>query len=315
MNEFNPFSLLNKIIKDVSRITNPKGAPVQNAQNVNPAPNPFGAQMQNVNLQNTLRQSVDFYTLQAQTMEHAQLLNYMKESLNLPKEIKDLITQVIQKQGQARGDFLSAKFDLAEFGAILSANAKDATQKIIQAMAEFSKQGVKDVSQLKELLILIGASVTSASADNNQALKNLLLLYLPFLPINQNSKDFDFEVNKKQKEAGGGEDDCIEVLIKTKNYGNIRAVLTKEQNRINIFVQCTEAFPSQMFLKLIEDEAQNHAIQTSVNFSKIKQEEKDAADVPAQSVQVNNSNTLINSAIMLVLHFVIKIIFEIDNSN
>jgi hypothetical protein len=40
-------------------------------------------------------------------MEHAQLLNYMKESLNLPKEIKDLIAQINQAQAGAKGSFLN----------------------------------------------------------------------------------------------------------------------------------------------------------------------------------------------------------------
>ncbi len=311
MNQFNPFSLLNKIIKDVARVNAPQNAPKPALEPA--SPKPFSAQMPQSDIQNAVGKTVDFYSLQTQTMEHAQLLNYMKESLNLPKEIKDLITQTLQ--AQFKGDFLLSKFDLAQFAGILNSNAKEAAQKIIQAMAEFSKLGIKDVSQLKQLLVLIGASVTAASAQNNQAIKNLLLLYLPFLPLSQNSNDFDFEITKKASEAGANEDDCIEILIKTKNYGNIRAVLTKEQGQINIFVQCVETFPSQMFLKLVEVEAQNHNIKTSVSFSKIKQEEDAQAPKEGQSIRVNNSNTLINSAIMLVLHSVVKIIFEIDNSN
>ncbi len=142
-----------------------------------------------------------------------------------------------------------------------------------------------------------------------------MLLYLPFLPLNLKPEDFDFEITKKPDDTGGSEDDCIEILIKTKNYGNMRVVLTKEQSQISIFVQCAEDFPSQMFLKLVENETQNYKIKTSVGFSKIKREEGKKTQETKQSVEVNNSNTLVNSAIMLVLHSVIKIVFEIDNSN
>jgi hypothetical protein len=44
MNEFNPFSLLNKIIKDVSGVNNLK---TPDAQNLKLPPTPFGAQMPN----------------------------------------------------------------------------------------------------------------------------------------------------------------------------------------------------------------------------------------------------------------------------
>jgi CRISPR/Cas system CMR-associated protein Cmr5 small subunit len=200
MNEFNPFSLLNKIIKDVSKLNTPQNAP----KHQGPAPQPFEAQMPKINMQNNFSKTVDFYSLQAQNMENQQLLNYMKESLNLPKEIKELLAKTLQAQmqGQFKGSFLESKFDLAFFTQILNANAKDATQKIIQAMAEFSKQGIKDVSQLKELLVLIGASLSAAGGETNQAIKNLMLLYLPFLPINPIREDFDFCIKQKPERNG-----------------------------------------------------------------------------------------------------------------
>ena len=101
----------------------------------------------------------------------------------------------------------SILIDLNEISSMIKANGKDAIAKLISAMANASKGGITDLSQMKDAARLINASVAAAAQnDNAQTMKLLMLLYLPWLPL-QEGVGFDLSI-ETAKNAGI---DCISV--------------------------------------------------------------------------------------------------------
>ena len=86
--------------------------------------------------------------------------------------------------------------NLSDVALMIQTNGKDAITKLITTMANSAKLGITDLSQLKETAKLINASVaTAAKNDGAQTMKLLMLLYLPWLPL-QEGVGFDLEMIK-----------------------------------------------------------------------------------------------------------------------
>jgi hypothetical protein len=141
--------------------------------------------------------------------------------------------------------------NLNDISALIQANGKDAIARLITTMASTAKLGVQDLSQLKETAKLINASVATASKnDSAQTMKLLMLLYLPWLPL-QEGVGFDLEI---EAGASGDESDSILVItITTLNYGNVVATLVLEtSNSVHVNIECAKEFPKDELLLRIE---------------------------------------------------------------
>ena len=80
----------------------------------------------------------------------------------------------------------SGLINLSQVAAMIQSNGKDAVAKLITAMANSAKLGITDLSQMKDTAKLINASIAAASQnDSAQTMKMLLLLYLPWLPLQE----------------------------------------------------------------------------------------------------------------------------------
>lgn len=199
---------------------------------------------------------------------------------------------------------------LTELSAMLQANGKDAITKLIITMANASKQGISDLSQLKETAKLINASVAVASQENtSQTLKTLLLLYLPWLPL-QEGTDFDIEIQKNQ--SGEEEDSILVITINTLNYGRVVATLILEtSNSVHVNIECSEKFPKDDLLARINQEGNNYSMQSVVSFSllEIKSEETEQAKA---SVTMSSMSE-INPYMLLMSHTIIRNTLMIDS--
>ena len=118
--------------------------------------------------------------LQAQILAQLQGL-----SLSNAKEMVN-----IQLAGQFQAslknlDILSnGMINLSEISILLQKNGKEALTKLIMSMTEASKSGITDLTQMKEMAKIINASIAVAAENNPQkTLKLLLMLYLPWLPL------------------------------------------------------------------------------------------------------------------------------------
>lgn len=238
---------------------------------------------------------------------------YLKDLMNLPKEMEEVLA-VIQNQvstPEETAKLLTKTVNINTLAEFIQANGKEAMNKLILVMSNASRQGMNDLSQIKDAMKLINASVSVASQDNpNQVLKSFMLLYLPWLPLRE-GVDFELEIESSE---GGGEDSqtSITILISTKNFGNVKVVLILLGiNSIDLFVTCSEKFPKDELLKRIKAETKSHSLQSNVTFEQ-KEVQKNENATPKAKVSMLQLNE-VNPFLLLMANAVIRHTIDLDN--
>lgn len=253
------------------------------------------------------------YDFKMNNLESANKSLYMKDLMNLPKEMEEVLV-MLQNNSKSAGDIskiLATNIDVSTLAELMQKNGKEAMNKIILTMAEASRQGITDTSQLKDAIKYINASVSVASKDNPSLIvKNFMLLYLPWLPLRE-GVDFDLEIENSSK-GDGGEETSVTILISTINYGNVKITIIQEaQNSITIIINCCEEFPKQELLKRINSESESHAIHSSVAF---EQNSAKPAEIPTRQAKVSLSDmNQVNPYLLLMANALIRNTIELDN--
>lgn len=322
MNQFGLGNFISKFIN--TTLSNPKSGADPNVQT---------GQSQGVNLQPPLQEGLMpnmlpkplpkafLNTLNPETMSQLRMNNlaslerslYLKDLMNLPKEMNEVLA-LVQNKTLASKDLtqlLTANIDLSQLNELIKQGGKEAMGKLIFAMAEASKQGITDNTQLKDAIKFINASVSVAGQENtNQTLKTFMLLYLPWLPL-QEGVDFELEIESSESEDGESEI-TLTILISTRNYGNVKATLILAAgNSLNIIVNCSEKFPKEELFKRIEEERKKHSVPAEVV---IEQNMKNIEQVSERQAKVSISNLKdVNPFLLLMANALIRHTIELDN--
>lgn len=237
---------------------------------------------------------------------------YMKNLMNLPKSMEELLVFVQNKAGTADATkLLTQNINMEVLTELLQQGGKEAMNKLVMVMANASRQGLTDVSQIKDAIKFINNSVSVAGDMNlEKTLKSFMLLYLPWLPL-QEGVDFDLEIEG----SSGGEDESelsITIMISTRNYGNIKVTLILVKgNSMSIFINCSEDFPKEELLKRLNVETKNHAIQSEIIFDQ-KPVKKSETDTPQAKISMSNLSE-VNPFMLLMANAVIRHTIELDN--
>lgn len=244
---------------------------------------------------------------------------YFKNVLNLPKDMNE-ITKYIQTAFQNQsGEVLQKNLanvdliNLSQFAQLFQLNGKEAVAKLISAMASASQQGITDVSQLKEMMKLINASVSTASQnDSAQSLKLLMLMYLPWLPLKAET-DYELEVSTSENKSEASES-SVTVLITTKNFGNLKAfIMCEKANNVMISINCSKIFPKDDLKKLLENDAKKNSIQSEISFSATDSQPNEQGELKAQ-ILMSNSNQ-VNQFLIIMANSLVKNTIEIDKNS
>ncbi len=320
MNQFNLGNFVNRFINN-SLLNSKRGTPNSHNSNINTEFS-FSNEIINQNLlQRAIKKSGMLKAFNFPNLAHLRMNNlanlerslYIKDLMNLPKEIEEVLV-ILQNNNAATKNLtklLTTNINLAGLAELLQKNGKEAMNKLVLAMSEASKQGITDLSQFKEAMKFINASVAVASQENpSQVLKNFMLLYLPWLPL-QEGVDFSLEIETYQNEAGESET-SITILISTVNYGNVKVLLILHGiNSIDIFVNCSGKFPKEELLKRINTESKNHSIQTNVAFEQ-KETRQNENDIRQAKISMSNI-TEVNPFLLLMANAVIRNTIDLDN--
>lgn len=337
MSDFNPLQIITKIASNVissrSIQTNaePSAGSALNSTLSNLSQN-FNSQFENSSTPAYFQPKPFIMSeeseLKLTTIEVEKKADYVKDLLNLPKDFEELINQI--STGTASSPVLSAKLanvmyfltaggkiDLSKLSEFLGENSKEAMQKLMMTIANISKYGANDVSNLKELMGLFSANVNITS--DVQALKTLLLLYLPWLPLaSRNENNLDFTIDIFDKIQGPDPDaqeniETVKILIQTENYGNV--IVTLEMNplgQVDIDVAANKDFPHKRVMELIKEEASINGVKSNVSSSFSKSaDKKDAIDYPSNNVKITASGA-ISPKLVLMSQCLIKIIIQLD---
>jgi hypothetical protein len=203
--------------------------------------------------------------------------------------------------------------DLGQISTLLQTNGKEALTKLIMSMTEMSKSGISDLSQMKEMAKLINACMSVAAENNPQkTLKLLLMLYLPWLPL-EDGVGFDLEVQSEQEENKES-DSILVVTITTMNYGNVKATLVLESsNSVQVSIECLPEFPKTELSLRLNKEQKFYSMDSVVSFNTEKPI-KTPQNQPQKTAVNMSQTTEINPYLLLMAHTLIKNVIEIDNN-
>lgn len=201
--------------------------------------------------------------------------------------------------------------NLNQISVLLQQNGKEAITKLIMSMTEASKVGITDLSQMKEMAKLINASISVAAENNPQkTLKLLLMLYLPWLPL-EDGVGFDLELQQKS-ESEDESDSILVITVTTINYGTVKATLYLESsNSVQVGIECCEKFPKAELQLRIDKEQKFYSMDSNVSFN-TKESNNNQQKIQSANINMSQTNE-INPYLLLMAHTLIKHIIDIDN--
>ena len=203
--------------------------------------------------------------------------------------------------------------NLNQVAELIQKNGKDAITKLIMSMTEASKAGISDLTQMKEMAKLINASISVASENNPQkTLKLLLMLYLPWLPL-EDGVGFDMEIQQKN-ESTDEKDSILIITVSTINYGIVKAtIMLESSNSVQVAIECSKTFPKEELNLRISKEQKHYSMDSTVNIeinNNIKPQNNSKQSATINQTQTNE----INPYLLLMAHAIIKHIISIDNN-
>ena len=243
----------------------------------------------------------------------AQIFNENDEILTdkLQAQILQNTAQNITQKDAAALIF-SGMINMSAVSEMITKNSKQAVTGLIIAMASASKHGMTN-EQIRETLSIINSCVTMAESGNPaQTLKSLMLLYLPWLPLNE-GVGFDLEV-----ETADGENESnasrLTVLIQTKNYGNVKGVFTlTTSNSVDILITCSETFPKTLLQRQLKEEGDTHSMSMTIDVEAIQPKIEEHFDKPETKVNLSATNEM-NPYLLLIAHAFIRFTVYIDSN-
>lgn len=249
------------------------------------------------------------YDFQMVKMDSETMLKYLQNLMKLPNSIEKFVNQLSNKNIDPKlasiliENMISTKA-LSEF---LNQNSTQAISKLMQTISQALKSGTSDVSQLKEILSILGAMQNSTNLNSN-SIKELLLLYIP-LNIPVFDKNIDGEI-KNEEESKAIKNSKLSILFETINFTNILITLNEFENDILIDLYSIESFPKNEFTRIINALSKEANISSLIEFKNKQNEE-------------NNNNTqnfkiisdgFISPNTLILAHLVIKTILKLDEN-
>ena len=235
----------------------------------------------------------------------------------IPLNAEQNMVMNIQAQGaRAQQDAVALMFSgmisMPDVSKLILQNGKQAVAALIIAMASASKQGVSS-EQIQETLGIINSCISMAeSGSPAQSLKSLMMLYLPWLPLNE-GVGFDLEITPQAGENDLN-DSKLTVLIQTKNFGNLKGVFTlTTTNSVDVMIICSENFPKKLLQKSLMDESSAHAMSTNIEIEEVQPKTEEPNETHETKVNLSATNEM-NPYLLLIAHAFIRYTILIDNN-
>ena len=244
--------------------------------------------------------------LREQIMQDSEAVDDMQTNQKTQGMTAEELTAFKQKLASQ----LDSNVNISRVSNLLQRNSKLAMNKMVTMMSLATSKGMGDITPLQDTINIINASVSATSQnDATQTLKNLMLLYLPWLPL-QEGVGFDLEIEQDKEEKQF--DTFIKIMITTVNYGNVNAVVSLVTgNSVDISITCSEKFPKEKLLKKLQNESKQYSMQSVIDFKKQSPQEQIDTETPKAKVNLSNVND-VNPYLLLISHAIIRYTIELD---
>ena len=244
------------------------------------------------------------------------LSSLFDETIPLPTEAQTVIANTQAASQKVQQDTVALMFSgmisMPEISKLILQNGKQAVATLIIAMASASKQGLSN-EQIQETLSIINSCISMAESNNPaQSLKSLMMLYLPWLPLNEGI-GFDLEITPQDGETDSN-DSKLTVLIQTRNFGNLKGVFTlTTSNSVDVLIFCSENFPKKILQKSLIDESSAHAMNTNIDVEEVQPKTEETNETRETKVNLSATNEM-NPYLLLIAHAFIRNTILIDNN-
>lgn len=244
--------------------------------------------------------------LREQIMQDSEAVEEMQTNQKTQGMTAEELTAFKQKLASQ----LDSNVNISRVSQLLQRNSKIAMNKMVSMMTLATSKGLGDITPLQDTINIINASVSATSQnDSTQTLKNLMLLYLPWLPL-QEGVGFDLEIEQEKEDKQF--DTFIKIMITTVNYGNVNAVVSLVTgNSVDVSITCSEKFPREKLLKKLQNESKQYSMQSVIDFKKQSPQEQIDTEIPKAKVNLSNVND-VNPYLLLISHAIIRYTIEID---
>ena len=250
------------------------------------------------------------------SLNEQQTVNMVKDLLKFPKQFEQLLVQLMTETKlsgkQTAILLLASNMNLPQLSEVLKNSSKEALSNLYKMLANYNQLGVsikdEQISHLTKLISFVSAS----SCSDVQSLKTTMLMYLPWLPLN-NPDVLKLEISSNTDEDGNAFGiDSVGVLLSTLNYGNLQAQIIKtDEDGIKIEVISSETFPLSQFTDLMKLESKRYSI--NINFDLARKPEFNKEKIEKTQTEVFlNTSPGVNPFLLLISNALIKNVHEID---
>lgn len=265
--------------------------------------------------QNFVRQQEVMITqMQLREFTQQERAMLLKQLFDFPENIKDVATFLAQETKMLATKelqlLMTQPIDISKLIVLMQTNGKGAMEKLAKMVSTMHQSGIYDTKQLKEMITLVNACIPASDASTSQVLKNLMIMYLPWLPINE-TIDFDIASGGSEEEKYNENEDIITIYITTKNYGLVKITLFKDGNKYNADLNCTEDFPKEELNKFLQDTIQTSSIPIDEKLTYTTRKSTEQDKNKETNVEFSKS-AKITPQLLMVVYTIINIILEID---
>ena len=258
------------------------------------------------------------------SMEQAKLI---KQLLNLPEDIEQLLKMLMKKQETAISDNFrrismqnAPKINLDLIRQLLEINSKESADKLIKLFQQMPG-GTQDTKQLKEILTLLNSLVPQKDTSHNETLTNLILLYLPWLPLAER-QDLQIRIEeRKNNEEEEAEEAAVIIYVTTIYLGRFKiTVVLNKDNSIRVEIQNKKEKKNDKYEELLEyilKEINSQARKDKLNIKTelLVTEKKDEIELPeieAEREVVISPVRKVSPMVIVTAQKIVKIILETD---
>ena len=288
-----------------------------NIQNASPLPQVNLQNAQQIQQNEAINQQLQESILQTQEalkeFTQADKSALVKGMLNMPEDLSELLKLMSNKNE----NLTNAEF--MKMLSMINVNGKEAAAKLSKLLVILGANNIKGAEKLQEVYSIINAFSAGSAQNASQLMKNIILLYLPWLPIGENNNfEIGFKENVKEKNGADGksgdeedsDSDSLSIFIQTVNFGNVKVTLYMGAgNTVNMFVDCVENFPKEQLQEMVKGDSANLNLQTDISFAHTNVKNVEKNEEADFSVNVSK---FINPFLMLMAHAIIKAVIDID---
>lgn len=237
----------------------------------------------------------------------------MKNMFSFPENMATLLESIVANgkniTQQELAALMTQELDLSKLLVLLQTNGKSALEKIAKMITTLNQSGIYNTQQLKEISVLINACIPANDASQAQILKSFMIMYLPWLPLNE-SVGFNFGADSAQEGENASGEDSITIIVTTKNYGIVKILLFKETDGYNMDVNCREDFPKDRFNEAVKNDT-SFVLENPPTYTTRK-----SSDSEAEKNETNitfSKTSKVSPQLLIIIHAIIKLVMEIDS--